>query len=94
MWRDVVHDFHVDLGRPFRFPEFPTQTFAADVTERLQIFVEILKRQLQARHRHARNARIAVLGKNREGRAISGRKIFENNERGPVLARVLAQRRA
>src|ERR1700730_3546250 len=33
--RDIVHDFHFDLGRAFRFPEFSAQALTADITERL-----------------------------------------------------------
>src|SRR5207237_9748281 len=35
--RDIVHDFHLDFGRSFRFPELSAQTLAADITERLHV---------------------------------------------------------
>ena len=44
--RDIVNDFHINLSRALRLSELSTQALAADVTERLQIFVEVLKWQL------------------------------------------------
>src|SRR5207247_586781 len=40
--RDIVHDFHIDLGRALRLSELSTQALAADLAEGLPLVVAVL----------------------------------------------------